>query len=128
LEIIAHVRPNSAYLPLELDDSDPATRLDTFNQIHAYIAGFKKGYDPHLFDNNSIPFLYRSDRRLPQTAWNRPQDFSLTEHGRYYDYVVIQGGLDRDPLKRLTPAAGIRAQLVVEAGRFRLYEMIKEGK
>lgn len=128
LQIIAHVRPNSAYLPLELDDSDTATRLDTFNQIHAYIAGFKKGYDPHLFDNNSIPFLYRGERRLPQTAWNRPQDFSLTEHGRYYDYVVIQGGLDRDPLKRLKPTAHVRAQLVVEAGRFRLYEIIKDGK
>jgi len=128
LEIISHVRPNSAYLPLELDDSDPATRLDTFNQIHAYIAGFKKGYDPHLFDNNSIPFLYRGERRLPQTAWNRPQDFSLTEHGRYYDYVVVQGGLDRDPLRKLKPTPHVRAKLVVEAGRFRLYEMIKDGK
>jgi hypothetical protein len=128
LEIISHVRPNSAYLPLELDDSDPATRLETFNQIHSYIAGFKKGYDPHLFDNNSIPFLYRGNRRLPQTAWNRPQDFSLTEHGRYYDYVVVQGGLNRDPLKKLKPSDGMRARLVVEAGRFRLYEILKNGK
>jgi hypothetical protein len=128
LEIIAQVRPNSAYLPLELDDSDPATRLETFNQIHSYIAGVKKGYDPHLFDNNSIPFLYRGNRRLPQTAWNRPQDFSLTEHGRYYDYVVVQGGLDRDPLRRLKPSGGMRARLVVEAGRFRLYEILKDGK
>jgi hypothetical protein len=128
LQIIERVRPNSAYLPLELDDSDPATRLETFNQIHSYIAGFKKGYDPHLFDNNSIPFLYREERRLPQTAWNRPQDFSLTAHGRYYDYVVVQGGLDRDPLRKLKPAGNMRAQLLVEAGRFRLYEIIKDGK
>ncbi|HXK16651.1 MAG TPA: hypothetical protein VNG33_02510, partial [Polyangiaceae bacterium] len=44
LEIIAHVRPNSAYLPLELNDSDPATKLPPLNQIHSYIAAVKHGY------------------------------------------------------------------------------------
>jgi hypothetical protein len=125
LEIIANVKPNSAYLPLELDDSDPATKLATFNQIHSYVAAVKQGYDPHLFDNDAIPFLYRQSRRLPQTAWNAPGAFTLKDHGRYYDYVIIQGGLNRDPLAHLAPAAHIRAKLITEAGRFRLYAMEK---
>lgn len=125
LEIIAHVRPNSAYLPLELDDSDTATKLPPFNQIHSYIAAVKQGYDPHLFDNDAIPVLYRQDRRLPQTQWNAPEAFTLQDHGRFYDYVVVQG-LRRDPLARLRPVGKLRAKLVVEAGRFRLYEILKD--
>jgi hypothetical protein len=124
LTIIDHVRYNSAVLPLELDDSDEATRLPPFNQMHSYIAAVKKGYDPHLFDNDSIPFLYRQRRRLPQTAWNDPGGFSLKDHGRHYDYVLIQGAR-RDPVKKLAPSAGVTPKLVVEAGRFRLYEMLK---
>lgn len=124
LEIIAHVRPNSAYLPLELDDYDTATKLPPFNQIHSYIAAVKQGYDPHLFDNDAIPVLYRQERRLPQTQWNAPEAFTLQDHGRFYDYVVVQG-LRRDPLARLPPAGKLRAKLVVEAGRFRLYEILK---
>lgn len=125
LQIMEQVAPNSAYLPLELDDSDTATRLATFNQIHSYIAGAKGGYDPHLFDNNSIPFLYRQERRLPQTAWNGAASFNLRDHGRHYDYIVIQG-LRYDPIPRLKPVPGVRAKLLVEAGRFRLYKIEKD--
>jgi hypothetical protein len=120
LEVIAHVKPNSSYLPLQLDDNDPAMYFPPFSQIHAYIAAVKKGYDPHLFDNDSIPFRYRPEHRLPQPVYNQPYAFSLKDHGRFYDYVLVQG-LASDPIPRATPVPHVRARLVVEAGRFRLY-------
>ncbi len=127
LDVIAHVKPNSSYLPLELDDTDPVMKLDPFNQIHAYIASMKGGYDPHLFDNASIPLLYRSERRLPQTAWNGARDFSMQKHGRFYDYVLVQGGLAVDPVKRNPRCKTAVAELAVEAGRFRLYRIRQLG-
>jgi hypothetical protein len=124
LEVIANVAPNSSYLPLELDDTDPVVKLDPYNQIHAYIAAVKGGFDPHLFDNASIPLLYRSERRLPQTAWNAAASFSLENQGQYYDYVLVQG-LRLDPLAGRLTSKSAEAKLVVEAGRFRLYKIIK---
>ena len=124
LEVIAHVAPNSSYLPLELDDADPVMKLDPYNQIHAYIAAVKGGFDPHLFDNASIPLLYRSERRPPQTAWNGAASFSLEKHGQYYDYVLVQG-LRLDPVAGRLTSKSAEAKLVVEAGRFRLYKINK---
>ena len=124
LQIIGHVRPNSSYLPLELEDDDPAMVLAPFNQIHAYIAAVKKGYDPHLFHYDSIPFRFRAERELPQTAWNGARAFTIKDHGRFYDYVLVQG-IASDPVAHAKPFGGVRARLVVEAGRFRLYAMEK---
>jgi hypothetical protein len=125
LEVIAHVKPGSSYLPLQLDDSDPAMHFPPFNQIHAYVAAVKKGYDPHLFDNAALPLLYRPEHRLPQPAYNQPYAFSLKDHGRFYDYVLVQGKAN-DPVPRATPVANVRTRLVVEAGRFRLYAIEKD--
>jgi hypothetical protein len=125
LQIIDHVQPQSSYLPLELDDNDPVLKLGPYNQIHAYIAAVKGGYDPHLFDNANVPLWYRGSRRLPQTAWNGAHSFDIDAHGQYYDYVLVQGAGKSDPVKRKLKGKTARARLEVEAGRFRLYKIEK---
>lgn len=119
VEIIAAVRPNTRVLPLELHDADPTVRAPPFNQFHGYIAAAKGAYDPHLFDNADIPLAYRPQRRLPQTGWDSGQTFTFEQHGRYYDYVLVQG-LEKDPVH----ADGQSIRLVKEAGMFRLYEVL----
>jgi hypothetical protein len=73
----------------------------------------------------SIPLLYRSERRLPQTAWNGARQFNMCTHGRYYDYVLVQGGLEGDPVKRSPRCKSAEAVLEVDTGRFRLYRIRK---
>lgn len=120
LTIIDAVRPGSRVLPLLYDDRDPAVRnTNVFNQFPAYLAAVKGGYHPYLFRHNSNPLLYRAANEPPFCRWNRPQDFSMHTHGRHYDYLLVQG-TQRDPFVR-SPSAQIR--LVVEAGRWRLYEV-----
>jgi hypothetical protein len=126
LEIIAEVRPNSSYLPLETDQGDPAMKFNPYNQIHGYIVSMKGGYDPHLFDNASLPIVYRPKRRLPQTEWNGPNAFSLERHGQFYDYVLVQDFTKSDPVQRQPAWQNVRARLVREAGQFRLYAIERE--
>jgi hypothetical protein len=125
LSIIDAVRPNSSYLPLETDTGDPALKLNPYNQIHAYIAAVKGGYDPHLFDNPSMPLHYRADTRLPQTDWDGAQSFSLEAHGKFYDYVLVQN-LANDPVAARLTGTGVHARLAREAGQFRLYEIVRD--
>jgi hypothetical protein len=48
--------------------------------------------------------------------------FSLHEHGRHYDYVLVQGK-HRDPIKPGRLATGETVTKVHEAGRWRLYRV-----
>lgn len=123
VEILELIKPNTRMLPLELEDADPSVRAPPFNQFHGYVAAGKAAYDPHLFDNGDIPLHYRGDKRLPQTNWDTGRNFTLQDHGRYYDYVLVQG-ITNDPVRDgSTTPEGQTIRLIKEAGRFRLYEV-----
>jgi hypothetical protein len=123
VEIMKAVKPNTTVLPLELEDEDPSVRAPPFNQFHGYLAADKAVYDPHLFDNADIPVAYRPEMRLPMTAWDTGRTFTLEAHGKYWNYVLVQGA-SKDPVVdgARTPE-GQEIHLVKEAGRFRLYEV-----
>ena len=124
LEIIDKTKADRALLTLTLDDGDPRVRLSVYNQFHAYITATRGGYDPYLFDNPSHVVVFRGERKRPAPAWNRMHEFSMTTHAPHYDYILVQG-LDRDPSREGPLPTGQVVQRIAQAGRWRLYEIVK---
>jgi hypothetical protein len=122
LDIIAAVQPNSSYITLVTDSTDPACNIAPYNEIHAYIVASKGGYDPYLFNTPDNPLLYR-DRRppVPRTV----KEFTMDRVGRFYDYIVVQG-LSGDPFTGTgSGALPPNVKLVRESGMWRLYSVKK---
>jgi hypothetical protein len=127
VEVIRHIKPEAAVLPLVLDDddADPDLRLPPYHQIFAYAVAVRKGYEGNLWDQDSIPLLYRHENMKPSPGWDVPTQlaFTMEGYGKHYDYVLVQGFRHGDPLAPLVGGPLPRPRLAVEAGRWRLYEI-----
>ncbi|HEX2871314.1 MAG TPA: hypothetical protein VHP33_08660 [Polyangiaceae bacterium] len=128
LGLIRLVPLNSRVLPLELDDTDPAIKWAIGNQMHAYFAAMRNGFDPHLWNNPSIPFQYRQEKRLPSTGPTGAEgrSFTLKQYGSHYDFVLVQGKA-LDPIVGHTESSKFRARLVGETDRYRLYAIERKA-
>ena len=128
LGLIRLVPLNSRVLPLELDDTDPAIKWAIGNQMHAYFAAMRNGYDPHMWNYPSIPFQYQQAKRLPSTGPTGAEgrSFTLKQFGSYYDFVLVQGKA-LDPIVGRTESSKFRARLVGETERYRLYKIERKA-
>jgi hypothetical protein len=128
-QVIAAVKPQASVLPLVFDDSvaDPELKLPPYHQLTSYIAAFHKGFMPDMWDYPGWPVVYRDEKRKPWPGWDDAgmKAFTMQAYGQYYDYVVVQGFDRADPLFPLQNGPAPRPQLVVEAGRWRLYQMVR---
>lgn len=123
LDIVADMKPQSTFMPLDLDNSYPGTRERTLGQLHGYAAALTSSYDPHLFNHPNSPLVFRNDRIPPYPNWFNLRTFSFEKHGRYYDYIIVHPK-KRDPLYQQRDSLGL--DLVREAGAWRLYEVVSK--
>ncbi|MBL92302.1 MAG: hypothetical protein CMH56_10905 [Myxococcales bacterium] len=121
-EIIDATPRNQAIIMVTLDDNDPAIKRSPYNQFHAYVVAEKGGYDPFLFDNKSHPVVHQQRSKWKRPNWRRMHRFTMEKHGKYYDYIIVQG-LKKDPLKRFKNRPGLSIHLEKEVGRWRLYRV-----
>jgi hypothetical protein len=121
-QIINATPRNQAIIMLTLDDNDPNIKRSPYNQFHAYVVAEKGGYDPFLFDNKSHPVVHKHRAKWKRPNWRKMNKFTMEKHGKYYDYVIVQG-LKKDPLKRYKNRPGLSIHLEKEAGRWRLYRV-----
>ncbi len=116
LDIVAAMKPGSKFLPLDYEFHWPGAHQPTLGQLHGYAAAARSSYDPHLFDHDSSPIVYRPEGRPPEPDWFHPfESFSMERHGQYYDYIIVH------PKSRDTQLTPETAELVREAGEWRLY-------
>jgi hypothetical protein len=129
LEIVEQVKPGGSVLPLVFDDDvpDPEMKLSPYHQMHAYVAAFRKGYEGYLWNHESVPLLYHQENRKPAPYWDVGAEmaFTMNAYGQHFDYVLVQGFQRGDPLVALAQGPSPRPRLVVQAGRWRLYEMMR---
>lgn len=123
LEIVRSVPKEASVISIVLDDNDtdPDMKLWPFHQFYAYITAFNHGYSPYMWGTRAIPIVYRLENALPSPGWYAP--FSLDAHGRFYDYIFVQGISHGDPVASATSNLGLRPQLVKEVDRWRLYRV-----
>jgi hypothetical protein len=117
----AALAPGVLAIVLDDNDPDPDLRLPPYHQFYAYITALTHGYSPYLWPNNSIPLVYREGRGFPAPYWGAP--FSMDAHGKYYDYILVQGFQHGDPVMSAVAANGSRPRLVIETARWRLYSV-----
>lgn len=127
LQVIGRVKQGASVLPLVFDDDvpDPDFKLLPYHQMHAYVAAFRKGYEGYLWNHESVPLLYRQENRKPAPYWdfNAQLAFTMNAYGRFFDYVLVQGFQRADPVAALAAGSAPHPQLIIQAGRWRLYEM-----
>ena len=123
LDIVRSVPKEASVISVVLDDNDtdPDFKLWPFHQFYAYITAFNHGYSPYMWGTRAIPIVYRLQNALPSPGWYAP--FSLDEHGRFYDYIFVQGFAHGDPVASATSRLGLRPQLVKQVDRWRLYRV-----
>ena len=112
----------ASVLPIVLDDDDldPDLRLAPYHQFYAYVTAFNHGFSPYLWQN-VIPLVYRNGAGvLPAPGWGAP--VSMQQHGRFYDYIMVQGISRGDPVRDNAETAAA-TELVFEAARWRLYKV-----
>lgn len=122
LDVIAEVRDQASVMAIVNDDDAPDSdlKLPPYHQFYAYITAFRHGYSPQLWNNNSIPLVYRPEKARPWSEWGNR--FSMDAEGRYYDYILVQGFEGGDPVMGAATSDGTRrARLVIERARWRLY-------
>ncbi len=121
LEVIAKVPPKASVMAIVLDDDDPDPdlKLPPYHQFYAYITAFGHGYSPHLWANSSIPLAYGEGANLPAPSWGGA--FSMDDHGKHYDYILVQGIHHADPVATAVGSDGLRPRLIIEIDRWRLY-------
>ncbi len=129
VEVVDHVKPYASVLPLVLDyqDPDPDVQLQQVgHQLCAYVTALRKGYDGYLWDIPKWPLQYRHAAMKPKPGWDvkKQLEFNMS-YGKHYDYVLLQGYRHGDPLTRLAKGRLPRPKLVIEAGRWRLYEILR---
>ncbi len=127
LEIINAVPARAKVLPFTFDDGDPDPdlKLPPYKGMYSYLTAVGHGYTPYLWNIPSHPFSNRPVS-LPAPGWSGK--FSLDEHGRFYDYLLVQGFQHADPVRNARSALGFGAELVLERARWRLYRVTKPGK
>ena len=116
LDIISAMKPNTKFLPLDYEFHWPGTIQPTLGQLHGYAAAARAAYDPHLFDHDNSPIVFRAEGRPPEPNWFQPaQSFSMEAQGRFYDYIIVH------PKSLDTQMPPAQTELVREAGEWRLY-------
>jgi hypothetical protein len=122
LDIIASMKPDSTFLPLDYEFAWPGTREWPLGQLHGYAAAATSSFDPHLFDNPNTPLVFRDEARLPSPDWRRcAESFTMDSLGRFYDYIVTHPKR-LDVVDRLPPG---NVQLLRESGEWRVYKVLK---
>ncbi len=126
LEVIRAVPERASVLPIVFDDHDrdPVLRYPANRGMYAYIAAVKHGYTPYLWDIASHP-ISNTDVSLPAPGWGGR--FSMDEHGRHYDYLLVQAFERGDPVRTARSELGYGAELVLEHARWRLYRVTKSN-
>jgi hypothetical protein len=124
LEVIAAVQPRAKVLPLVNDswDADPMFKVASNRGLYSYLTAINHGYTPYLWNIPSQP-LSNTDVSLPAPGWDGV--FSMDEHGRHYDYLLVQGFQRNDPVRWAKSSLGFGAKLVLERARWRLYRVTK---
>lgn len=127
LEVIRAVPQGASVLPFTFDDheKDPDLKHWAYHLLYGYLTAIKHGYTPYLWNMKSHPF-HNSDVSLPSPGWGGV--FSMDQHGRHYDYLLVQGFVHRDPVKNARSSEGYGARLVLERARWRLYAVTKPGQ
>jgi hypothetical protein len=127
LEVIDAVPTRAKVLPFVFDewDPDPVFRLPSVKGLYSYLTAVGHGYTPYLWNISSQP-LSNTDVSLPAPGWSGA--FSMDEHGRYYDYLLVQGFQHGDPVPRARSSLGFGAKLILERARWRLYRVTKPEK
>jgi hypothetical protein len=125
MDIIAAMPKGVTFFPLDLDAARfTGARDPVLGQLHGYAAAATASYDPHLFDQPDTPIIYRKPRKLPNFNWFRPGSFTMKDHGRFYDYIIVHP-LNKDPLATNAQWKE-EVELVREAGQWRLYKVKRE--
>jgi hypothetical protein len=120
LRIVEHLPRNSRFMPLDLDNYRfRGTRRGALGQLHGYAASVTSSYDPHLFDEPNNPLRYRKRLKLPHQNWWRQHEFTMQDHGRFYDYIIVHPK-NRDPFYH-NGRGDEQVELLVESGPWRLY-------
>jgi hypothetical protein len=127
LQIIAAMPRGVTFFPLDLDDARfKGTRYASLGQLHGYAAAVTSSYDPHLFDHLDSPLVFQKPLKLPTINWFAPRSFTMKDHGRFYDYIIVHP-LDLDPIAANEQwKKGV--ELVREAGQWRLYKVKDPAK
>jgi len=121
LEIIEAMKPDSKFLPMDYEFHFQGFYQPTLGQLHGYAAAARSSYDPHLFDIDMTPILFRPEGRPPEPHWWKPAEtFSMDGVGRFYDYIIVH------PRSRDTQLPPGTVELVKEAGEWRLYAVKKQ--
>jgi hypothetical protein len=120
LEIVASIPKNSRLFPLDIDPYRfKETREATLGQLHGYAAAITSSYDGHLFDYPTNPLRFRDGRQLPHPDWRQPRQFTMSDHGRFYDYIIVHP-IEEDFIGKRWHR---QLTLVRQAGDWRLYKV-----
>lgn len=116
VDVVAAMKPGSKFLPLDIEIHWPGAGQPTLGQLHGYAAAARASYDPHLFDHDNSPIVFKPEGRPPEPNWfDVAGSFSMAAQGRHYDYIIVHPK-GRDPL-----AGSGDVELVKESGEWRLY-------
>ena len=86
-------------------------------QLHGYAAAMTSSFDPHLWDHDNLPIVYRPDGRPPPPDWFKFRGLSAWR--RRGASTTLSS-----PHPRSAPQV-LGAELVREAGEWRLYAVRK---
>ncbi len=120
LPVLSRAGKNSLVLPLVFDGASNVIDPLFFYQIHAHEPAYYHllgggGANPALFPNAMTAVQYRPGLRLPYPAM--PGSFSWSQHGAYYDYVLVRRGPPA-----LYDYLTATCNPVAESGPWRLYQ------
>lgn len=116
--IVEAVHEDPVILPLSFDASDDAVPFQPYAAFHAYVVAEKGGYDPYLIWGHASALEDISP--LPHPPEEDPSEFSFEAHGRFYEYVLVQGP---DRVRDLEPPPGRSVEWVAAGGRWTLYQL-----
>jgi hypothetical protein len=121
LEIMAAVKPNSRLLPIIVQKDDPTCAMAPIGGLHGLLAADAHSFDPYFFGSKHVPITYRPGKGIRSPVFHGRR-FDWDKDLRRYDYVWIQG-LHGDPFIKDKGERPVK--LVLEAGMWRLYEVVK---
>jgi len=84
------IPPGKRVLTLRAKRESRWLRNVIFSNVGEYYAIMRHGYVPYSFaDSSSKPVVARREHTIPAPLWYDHNTYSLKQHGRLFDYVVI---------------------------------------
>ncbi|HBG04274.1 MAG: hypothetical protein A2075_02905 [Geobacteraceae bacterium GWC2_58_44] len=119
LPVLGAARANALMLSLIFDGASEVIDPVSFYQMHAHEPDYYHllvggGASPDLFPNAMLPVQYQPGLRLPYPE--TVADFTWTDHGAYYDYVLL-----RAAPQELYQDLAVTCDLVAKAGSWGLF-------